>query len=379
MQQIVRTTGVDELAELVGLTRRRDEPFEWNGIEARLGRRLPDDYKDLLETFPRGRFQATLELVRPGEAKDGSVDYLASVRALLDDMREWRADEGDRFPFALHPEPGGLLPWGRTMRGDPFFWATDAEEPNLWNVVTTDVGFTRWQRFPVALCQFLKGLVTGQIDGSNYAIPFPAERFEELGLMQPVVTPRGGFEFWHEMRPWPSDLQNQYELLADRLGEPSETPLPLDWHNARRIFGGRFPSDYEAFLERYGCGDIGDIMIVAPNGPSGANSIELLESLQGFQGPGAGWRSSGPPVYPDKGGLIPWGRTSDYQVLCWAPSDENPDNWGIVIVDGKTGDWSYKPDATFSSLLVKYIDPTKMDPIRFRDVERRFPMRFAPF
>lgn len=377
---------VHSIIEVLGLTDAIESQLDWATIESSIGISLASDYKFLVEKLPPGRFQGFVGLLSPASCGDSIDAYLNEIQNILNDMRDWREEEPDRFPLPIHPEPGGLLPWGRSHRGDPFFWLTDSKDPNSWPVVATEAEeYSFWIRPPLGICEFLTEVLNGRFDGSRYGVDLSdnAPWYESAEQAVAERTSSTGTRFWLDKQPWPIAAGTEVAELERRLGDPPRHRSPIDWHSVETSINVHLPSDYKAFVDRYGAGVLGELTIAAPGGSRGGNLTDLIEELEIFAATNTKRqdrhrRQWEPPIHPEAGGLIPWGRTSDRQMCCWAPSGSDPDSWGIVILDPTTGNWTYKPDYTFSTLLIGYSDPNEMDPIRFRTVERPFPMTFVP-
>jgi hypothetical protein len=63
--------------------------------------------------------------------QDGNL--LAEKDRVLAAYRQTRARFPDRLPLPPFPEPGGVLPLGRTDNGDELYWVTDGD-PDDWPV-----------------------------------------------------------------------------------------------------------------------------------------------------------------------------------------------------------------------------------------------------
>lgn len=97
-----------------------------------------------------------------------------------------------------------------------------------------------------------------------------------------------------------------------------------------------FPDDYKWFISNYGTGLINDFILVFNPFSENKNinffdQIEyLLESYlisKEYDQEAFYWS-----VYPEKGGLLPFGRTLNGDELYWK-TDGNPNEWKIVICD----------------------------------------------
>lgn len=105
---------VDDLARLVGWTGSGYEGINWETVENSLGLPIPLDFKELIKRFPRGAFQGMLELSVPEDCGRG-IELIGGLAIVLEDMRRWREDEPERFPYPLYPEEGGVVRGGRDL------------------------------------------------------------------------------------------------------------------------------------------------------------------------------------------------------------------------------------------------------------------------
>lgn len=132
---------------------------EWEAAGRALGSGLPDDYRALIGTYGAGRFDDFLVVFSPFTA-DGPGNLLHERQAVLDGYRRRRRAFPHRFPLPAHPEPGGLLPLGRTDNGDELFWLTTGH-PERWAVVTFEARSADPERFPGGVVAFLVALFSG--------------------------------------------------------------------------------------------------------------------------------------------------------------------------------------------------------------------------
>jgi hypothetical protein len=124
-------------------------------------------------------------------------------------------------------------------------------------------------------------------------------------------------------------------------GEPRLTEV--NWGAVRSRFGFRPPEDYRAFIESYGAGSIDDILWI--HHPTTADEHRNLgwwldtvtEALGAI-------RQELPeevpfPLWPEPGGLIPWGITDDGASCYWRSSDADPDRWTVVVGEARGPRW----------------------------------------
>jgi hypothetical protein len=124
-------------------------PDGWDEIEAALGIGLPGDFKAFTERYGSGMVDDFLYLFNPFAAgEDGNL--LVEKDRVLAGYRQTRARFPERLPLPPFPEPGGLLPLGRTDNGDELYWVTTGH-PDGWPValVESRAALQELHRMPV--------------------------------------------------------------------------------------------------------------------------------------------------------------------------------------------------------------------------------------
>jgi len=150
---------IDELHRLIE-AEPAGTPVQWDEVEARLGTRLPSDYKRFVDRYGTGAVGDFLYVLTPA-TDNPHLSLFDQSRVMLDGWRELRANWPDQFPFATHPEPGGLLPWAVTDNGDELYWLTRGL-PDQWPTVISSRGMpleTHW----MTATELLAGLITGRV------------------------------------------------------------------------------------------------------------------------------------------------------------------------------------------------------------------------
>ncbi len=171
-----------------------DAEADWPSVEAVLGVSLPADYKELITRYGSGEF---CDLVHPLTA-DGllsrGLDALEIERELAD----------EDAPYPLHPEPGGLLPWGTTSNGHLLCWRTDD-----WTVVVYAPRDGDYEAYPTSVTGFLHGWLTGALT------PFPAAFTETAQWFdQPRKLTHVHVHLSETNRPHAEQLELLQEALA---------------------------------------------------------------------------------------------------------------------------------------------------------------------
>lgn len=140
--------------------------------------------------------------------------------------------------------------------------------------------------------------------------------------------------------------------LVELLPPPSR-PVELPpgagaWDEVETRLGTRLPCDYKAFIELFGSVYIGRFLgIRNPFSRSFGYNLEgKLEMLRGYAVDGVGSRA----LFPDEGGLLPFGGTDNGNTLFWETTGE-PDAWCVVVDDGGRAEYEVFQGQTMIDFL----------------------------
>ncbi|MFB7469754.1 hypothetical protein [Kitasatospora sp. NPDC056184] len=107
---------------------------DWPVVESLLGVVLPGSCKEYAEAFGWGEFNGAIEVFAAvGDLSHGSIVGESRKRSELAELDE--EFKSMYAPYSVFPNPGGLLIWGVTGRGDTLFWETRGEDPERWPIV----------------------------------------------------------------------------------------------------------------------------------------------------------------------------------------------------------------------------------------------------
>lgn len=138
------------------------DPVQWQAVGAKLGTRLPTDYKDFIGTYGTGTIGDFITIFSPFSPFTG-INLAWNVRHILEWERELQRNIQGYFPLPLFPESDGLLPFGSTYNGDTLFWQTQGE-PDNWTVVTKKVRSEHYEMYSMNLSGFLVQLLVKNPD-----------------------------------------------------------------------------------------------------------------------------------------------------------------------------------------------------------------------
>jgi len=293
----------------------------WEPVEAHLGTKLPEDYKQLARLYGRGTFMELLSVNLPGDRdRRGSLEGELRMAGAM-------VNYGVPVPYPVWPEPGGLLNIGLTAFNDRLFWLTRGD-PAEWRVVVWDRAFQRLETFDCDLTGFLAGLATGEIAPEAFA----DRALSAAPLFEPAPD-TADLPWWDAPgAAGPRRTRRGIEAL-EAVVPPPEAPYRAftgPWTRVETYLGTELPQDYKDFARLYGRGLFLDLLIV--HLPADDPSLTLETSVRetsrwlgmGGDQPYAWW--------PHIGGLINFGVTENGDHLFWLPRGP-PEGWKVVFWD----------------------------------------------
>jgi len=168
---------------------------------------------------------------------------------------------------------------------------------------------------------------------------------------------------------------------------PYNVPSAAQWSALEASIGGRtFPSDYRAFLDRFGSGCFGsdedggffDLIFLLSPAPlpaeHGQNAVPLMTDLTGtLDAIRSKWPERVPyPVWPEPGGLLYVGGSTTQDGIYWKTTGE-PEAWTCAIGDYACDNW-FDWDGDLTSLLAAIV--TRRVPDWILEGPTRFPLVF---
>jgi hypothetical protein len=146
---------------------------DWQAIEKQLCP-LPESYKEFIDHYGLGRIDRFLIVYSP-TATDKYLNLSARGQIDLDALRELRSKHGAReVPYALYPEPNGLLPFGIDENGDGLYWLTEGP-PDQWPIVVNEGRAPEYVRFDATLTEFLAGILSRTLHCEIFPDDFPSD------------------------------------------------------------------------------------------------------------------------------------------------------------------------------------------------------------
>jgi len=126
------------------------------------------------------------------------------------------------------------------------------------------------------------------------------------------------------------------EELASLVQWTGAPDLTVDVRAAEESLGIRLPSDYYEYVRRFPPGTFQDFLVVLNVRPSPyvadlARAVSrIVENLQEDL---AGAVDFPYRLFPEPGGLLPWGYIGMDDLFFWHTEGDDPDDWGTVVTD----------------------------------------------
>ncbi len=167
---------IESLKVLAPPTGYKPEGWTWPRVEASMGMRLPNDFKQIVTCYGPGVWADWVILFAPKATgtphalESAPQDILEGERGFLSDLTaEQRTEE---FPYLLHPEPGGLFPFAVTAGGDTLYWRTGGH-PDDWPIIENDSRDTATTEFPFGIGELLVRFLRDELDEEVFPRPEP--------------------------------------------------------------------------------------------------------------------------------------------------------------------------------------------------------------
>jgi hypothetical protein len=145
----------------------------------------------------------------------------------------------------------------------------------------------------------------------------------------------------------PCDQGRPLSRVAElcRVLAAPEVVNKFDWQAIESALGLRLPTDYKELVGRIPKGKILNALTInRPGGDPGYRSDDFLGYLAYRLEDVRHQRSTGRgrfpyPLFPEPGGLLPWGWGPRVEPLYWLTNATDPDSWPVVVADYDCTEW----------------------------------------
>ncbi|MFG2417186.1 SMI1/KNR4 family protein [Streptomyces goshikiensis] len=144
----------------------------WDAVEGELHCVLPEDFKELAQTFGAGVFSGFIEIAWTGGVERPLLGEWNSLRQ-ISKVNTFAAEDLQRYGV-YQPGGSGLLPWANTYSECQIYWLADSGPPSEWSVIVQD-SEGEWSEFKMSASEFIFRVLTEvefKFSVAEYGSPF---------------------------------------------------------------------------------------------------------------------------------------------------------------------------------------------------------------
>ncbi|WP_254407169.1 histone-like nucleoid-structuring protein Lsr2 [Streptomyces sp. GMY02] len=171
-------TDIAALTQLCPPPQSPPRPVDWDGVEAGLGVRLPEDYKRLAAVYGPGVFSGYIHIYHPC----GRTEFVDLTGPMPGRIRAQLQRDYDQGTHPVPYDPRNLFAIGVTDNGEHLFWISEPQDaPDTWRIAVNEARGPRWFTFEGTLTGFLTSVLSG-----GTAVPaFPKDLLEQATSFTP--------------------------------------------------------------------------------------------------------------------------------------------------------------------------------------------------
>ncbi|MFI5956596.1 SMI1/KNR4 family protein [Cryptosporangium sp. NPDC051539] len=148
--------------------------------------------------------------------------------------------------------------------------------------------------------------------------------------------------------------------MLRRVAPPQrENGRSADWLEVEHALGTRLPTDYRELIDDRGPGIVADVVVYGPDNGGPLDLVawndgihRLIESIRDI------CRDAYPPAFhPEPAGVLPWGSVNGGQIVGWAVTSEDPDEWPVVVLSAELDALTVHEVTTTGYLLARLPGP----------------------
>ncbi|MFI6415304.1 SMI1/KNR4 family protein [Streptomyces sp. NPDC050585] len=151
-------------------------PRDWRSVEQALGTPLPNDYKELTETYGGGVFDETIWLLDPA-CPDEDYELVATTAERAEVLVNlWQTEP---IPREIRDTDARVIPWAYVEdSGAYLYWRVQpGQEPGDWTVLFNEGRGPEWEHHDTSCASFLLAVLTGEAETEHFP-ELPAEEHQ---------------------------------------------------------------------------------------------------------------------------------------------------------------------------------------------------------
>jgi hypothetical protein len=176
---------MSDIARLIQLIEppTRSKSFDWKKAEQELGVILPDDYKEVVETYSSGQFEDFLYFLEPDNEHYDIVKHDQERAEAYESL--WKYEQK---PVEIEDGKHRLIPWATTDNGEYLFWLVRFGEemnPHHWSIMINAAKEDDWEYYSMGCVAFFVQALEGKVvsDILSYAFPLHEHKFHQFAAL----------------------------------------------------------------------------------------------------------------------------------------------------------------------------------------------------
>ncbi|MGY4490745.1 hypothetical protein [Pseudomonas sp. TE3610] len=146
-------------------------PVDWNAVECRITRKLPSDYKMMIDAICGGCIDGFLWVLDP-LSKNDNLNFDQALY-FVNAYESMKSEFGGEYFRSRFPEEKSFLPWAVTDNGETLVWIV-CGDPDSWRVGVHSVDQGTEEIYPVGCVEFLVMLLSRKIITHLLPADFPS-------------------------------------------------------------------------------------------------------------------------------------------------------------------------------------------------------------
>lgn len=160
---------IGDLTSLVPPPEQPRNQWGWGHIESDLGFIVPDDYREIVGTYGRGKFDNFVRVFTPDEL-GRKIQIKRDALRMAANSQELLGVPPTDTPYPIE----ALTVCAYTDNGDDIYWITDSgSDPNTWRIVVHATRDEEWDAFDGPLIEFFVVVFSGSYVCPTFPDGFP--------------------------------------------------------------------------------------------------------------------------------------------------------------------------------------------------------------
>ncbi|SCF82194.1 hypothetical protein [Streptomyces sp. Ncost-T10-10d] len=126
---------------------------------------IPEDCELLLQAVQKGVIAGSVLLGRAALPVRSLEHFTEDAAPRIEDMEASLRTREQELPLPFFPNPGGMVPWGRTARDGVLLWDTTDQNTANWTTVLAERDFQVWLDLPFSASEFITRALLGRPEG----------------------------------------------------------------------------------------------------------------------------------------------------------------------------------------------------------------------